>query len=203
MIIIVTGMHRSGTSILAELLHTNNVYMAKNENHQFKSVNNYILSLNRYSVKTLSPMTPEGNIIITEQAQSIIRSLLYEYDKKYTTWGFQDPRMCLVYSAWKFLLQKPYTNQDIKIILVQRDFEAIADSMLAHGDHGKKKQFIALAKEYYKRIFKDIDFYDFTAIIEFENLIKQPKATAAFLSKKLNWPITDISFIDKKFNEHS
>jgi hypothetical protein len=183
MIVIVTGMYHSGTSILAELFHANNIYMVKNKNNQFQSINNYILSLNRYSVKTLSPMTPEGNIIITEQAQSIIRSLLYAYDKKYTTWGFQDPCMCLTYSAWKSLLQKPYTDQDIKIILIQRNFEDIADSMIA--------------KEYYKRIFKDIDFYDFTAIIEFEDLINRPKETAAFLSKQLNLPITDISFINK------
>lgn len=213
MIVIVIGMHRSGTSALAGLLHTNGIIMGEEENFypkpafenqkgffencRFRDTNDYILSYNNYWANNYSPMTPE-KLIVTDQAEDTIRALLYEYDKKYDHWGFKDPRMCLTYSAWKPFLQKPYTDQIVKVVLVERNIDSIASSLLLRGSHGTKEQFAAVAKEYYKQIYKDIDFYDFTAIIKFEDLIKKTADTLDFLSYRLNWSITDSSFIDKE-----
>ena len=122
MIVIVMGMHRSGTSALAGVLHQNGIIMGEPEdfryppvsenpkgffeNYFFRALNDQILYQNGYSAKSFSPMTPD-HIDVTEQDTSIMRSLLSQYDKRYTTWGFKDPRMCLTYSAWKPFLQKP------------------------------------------------------------------------------------------------
>ena len=216
MIVIVMGMHRSGTSALAGMLHQNGIIMGEDrnflpppsaenpkgffENYRFRALNDNILSQYNYSVKSFSPMTPD-KIDTNEQSEDIIRSLLYEYDERYTTWGFKDPRMCLTYSAWKPFLQKPYTDQEIKTIIIYRSFEDIANSMIARGNQGKKSRFIVLAKEYYRKALKDIG--QFSAIIKFENLINDTKVTAEFLSERLGWTITDTSFINKNISKQS
>ena len=214
MIVIVMGMHRSGTSALAGMLHQNGIFMGEDqnflppasaenqkgffENYRFRALNDQILYQNGYSAKSFSPMTPDV-IDATEQNASIMRSLLHEYDERYTTWGFKDPRMCLTYSAWKPFLQKPYTDQEIKIVIIYRPFEDIADSMIRRGNQGKKSKFIALSKEYYRKALKDVE--QFSAVIKFENLINHTQAVADFLSERLGWTITDTSFIDKKISK--
>ena len=213
MIVIVMGMHRSGTSALAGMLHQNGIIMEDPnnlryisphenskgffENYRFRALNDQILYQNGYSAKSFSPMTPDY-IEVTEQDTSIIRSLLHEYDERYTTWGFKDPRMCLTYNAWKPFLQKPYTDQEIKIVIMYRPFEDIADSMIRRGNQGKKSKFIALSKEYYRKALKDVE--QFSAVIKFENLINHTQAVADFLSEWLGWTITDTSFIDKRLS---
>jgi len=216
MIVIVMGMHRSGTSALAGMLHENGICMGEDqnfypppsaenpkgffENYRFRSVNDHILSENNYWAENFSPMTPD-DLFVSLKSQDIMRTLIYEYSQRYVVWGWKDPRTCLTYSAWEPVLKPPYTSQTVKTILVTRSYETIADSMIARGNIGEKRRFVALAKEYYKKALTDVGA--FSAIVKFEDLIKNTQAVVDYLSDRLMWPITDISFIDPKISKQS
>ena len=77
-IVIVLGMHRSGTSAMAGLLHNNNVIMGRDEdfvpkpmkenpkgffeNNRFRKLNDRVLRMCDYHIKDFSPELPEINI---------------------------------------------------------------------------------------------------------------------------------------------
>jgi hypothetical protein len=201
MIVLVIGMHRSGTSAVAGLLHSNGIFMGEDrnfiprpapenpkgfyENVRFRHVNDLILSQNNYAVKTFSPQVPD-RINLSNQAKDIMMQLIYEYNKKYPVWGFKDPRLCLTYSAWKQIFE------ELKIkpqkILCYRKFDDIAKSMkIRNPGYSTQKKYKALANAYYTMLLKDLKKP--TIIIRFNSLIDKTEKIAKYIS---------ISFIDPK-----
>ena len=85
MINIVLGMHRSGTSTVAGILHLHNIIMGTYqnfwprplkqnpkgfyENYDFRKINDTILKLSDYSVKSYKPQIP--NIILNDKIKFI------------------------------------------------------------------------------------------------------------------------------------
>jgi hypothetical protein len=216
MITIIIGMHRSGTSALSGLLHTNGIVMGEEqdfnvsndsgyhevisgenqkgfyENSRFRSLNDLILSQNGYFVHRFSPYVPD-NITMSEEATDIMGQLVSEYHKKYPIWGFKDPRSCLTISLWQQFL----TDNDFeyKTILIKRDVDAVVASMQKRGNLGTLQQFKDLAYVYDLEIKSNI-IKEITVTIQFEDLINSTADTARFLSNKLDHPITNLSFID-------
>jgi hypothetical protein len=208
-------MHRSGTSALSGLLHTNGIVMGEKENFyigndprdhpvntdenpkgfyenmRFRTLNDLILSENGYLVHRFSPYIPD-NIIVSEQANDIMAQLITEYNDQYPIWGFKDPRTCLTIDLWEIFLNK--NNIEFKTIFIHRDKKDIVASMQKRGNLGTLQQFKDLAKMYYRHVKAKTEKFD--ATIEFTDLMQNTKETAKFLSEKLNHPITDLSFID-------
>ena len=72
--IIITGMHRSGTKLLSELLETNNVFMGK-----YKESNNeskFFLRINRWLLTTIGSSwdNPESFMNIDDKSKNIIKN---------------------------------------------------------------------------------------------------------------------------------
>ena len=209
MIVLIVCMHRSGTSALAGMLHQNGIIMGEDntfipkpapenpkgfyENVRFRSLNDTMLAENGYWVKSFSPMVP-NSIKLTEQTKDIAEQLIYEYNKKYSDWGFKDPRLCLTYGAWRTIFDG--LGIEHKVILTYRNFDNIAESMLARRNFGDHARFKALATAYYKMALKQ--FNGATIVVRFDNLISDPGAIAKHLTCKLGHPVTDISFIEPK-----
>jgi len=215
MIVIVTGMHRSGTSALAGLLHSNGIIMGDDqdfvfdddphylkitreenpkgfyENSRFRSLNDLILSQNGYHVHRFSPYIPD-NIVVSEQANDVMNQLLAEYSYRYPVWGFKDPRTCLTIDLWQKFFSKK--KVDIKTVVINRRRQDVVASMQRRGDLGTLQQFKDLAMVYDQHIKQKAA--NITATINFETLIYKTKETAKYLSEKLEHPITDLSFID-------
>ena len=114
MIVIVLGMHRSGTSTIAGILHLNNVLMGTYqnfwprplnqnpkgfyENYDFRKINDMILKKHYYDVKSYKSNIPM--IKLNESLRFKMIKLLKEYSKKYSSWGWKDPRTCLTIFKW-------------------------------------------------------------------------------------------------------
>jgi len=120
--------------------------------------------------------------------------LIDEYNRRYLVWGFKDPRVCLTWSAWKQVFSE--LNLQPKIILMYRNFVDIAASMQARNNPGDIDRFKALAHQYYKAIMKNLK--DISAIVRYNDLMYETEMITEYLTDKLEYLISDFSFIDTK-----
>ena len=134
MIVIVLGMHRSGTSTFAGVLHMNKILMGNYEtfwprpltqnpkgfyeNYDFRKINDQILKLSGYYVKSYNTDIP--SIDINDNLLLTMKKIVKEYNLRYENWGWKDPRTCLTVEYWVNIMQELDLSDDIKIIFVVR-----------------------------------------------------------------------------------
>lgn len=130
MIFVVLGMHKSGTSLLAQTLHRSGINMGDgfdiaggydDGNHYERQtvfdLNSQILA--RYSLPTLSealrnylgtnsqPYPSSLSIIrnlpltLSLEERKQIRNIVLQGEREFSDWGFKDPRMSLTYRFWQ------------------------------------------------------------------------------------------------------
>lgn len=199
MAIVVLGMHRSGTSLVASILHHMGVYMGNSFLHE-DELNPWgywedaeILELNK---RIIGSAVDDGtwNDFITlkqivaqketykEEIKQIVTNR--ERIKNKIAWGFKDPRTCYTIWAWSDFLP-PNT----KYVIVHRNKEKVVDSLLrAHGEG----QWSKLYNHYWNHIkafmSRDEQFYH----IGYESLVNKDLAPiivvglAAFVGTPLN-----------------
>jgi len=111
---VVLGMHKSGTSLLTEMLHRSGIYMTSDtggtlqydegktfECPQARTINLRLLgwSRNTHSRKGVPPKR-----LRFERNRQAMKSLVAQRDAQGWDWGFKDPRTCLTYPAWDAVL---------------------------------------------------------------------------------------------------
>lgn len=209
MIVIVVGMHRSGTSALAGMLHHNGIVMGERfspgparenpkgfyENREFRNINDRLLALRGYSVKSFSP-----RILLKDQEpdykiRKTMKPLISTYASRYKNWGWKDPRTCLTIGKWMNVIHNMGMKGGLKIINTRRAEEEIAFSMMARGNDGDEEQFIKLAKTYQRHFENSVGSFQYLSI-NFNDLIHNTEDTAEMISQYLDFEIKDISFID-------
>lgn len=112
--IVVLGMHKSGTTLVSQMLHRSGIAMVDAEeaggyddgNHferpATNDINKYVLgrptgnSLRTFQRLDLAQVPPD--------AEDRARELIGALDRSHQRWGFKDPRSCLTYSFWKRVL---------------------------------------------------------------------------------------------------
>lgn len=112
MIYVVLGMHKSGTTMISEMLHESGINMVDNrqadvgyydgnkmEREAFVDINHALLqSRGVYSLDidtTISIERPTPNI------ERRIESLISDCNDRYGDWGVKDPRACITYPVWR------------------------------------------------------------------------------------------------------
>lgn len=114
MIHVVLGMHKSGTTLVSQLLHRSGIPMVEevdsargyDEGNQWersatKMVNHALLgTLGRYSLRAHR----RGPLRVTEETTARMQAIVAECSARHADWGFKDPRTCLTYDAWAGLL---------------------------------------------------------------------------------------------------
>jgi len=219
MIVIIIGMHRSGTSALAGLLHSNNISMGKDgdfypppakenpkgfyENVRFRRVNDAILALHGYKVKSFSPTIPTV-VSASDEINTAMGNLILEYCPL-GNWGWKDPRTCLTIYAWLSILERIGKLKKVRIVVIERSYESVARSMRARGNKEQYDlQFVKLASQY--QFYFQKGFISFVkehgedipiTSINFRELIFDTANTAIKLSDFLEHDITDISFVEE------
>ena len=123
--VVVLGMHKSGTSLVSELLHHSGIEMIEAdraaiydegqhyERPETREINKQLLNSWRlHSLETVEPLRDAGaDRAAKAKAQDLVTSL----EKKGQDWGFKDPRTCLTYGFWTQFLP------DHKLICIFRD----------------------------------------------------------------------------------
>jgi len=114
MIYVVLGMHKSGTTLVAEMLHASGINMVddndpnrsydqgnKYERKSAAALNREILeaSLSTFGFSSLDLPAPKG-LRCTDESRIRIRHLVASLNANHNLWGFKDPRTCLTYPVW-------------------------------------------------------------------------------------------------------
>lgn len=123
--LIVAGFHRSGTSLVCQLLHRAGLFLGyemmgaafSNPHGHFEDIEIYnlheqILADNGHTWMVSEPFVP----IITESHWRKMEQIIQRRDAEHSLWGFKDPRVCLFMMIWKHLLPKA------KVLLIYRHY---------------------------------------------------------------------------------
>ncbi|MDD2746874.1 MAG: hypothetical protein PHG39_04890 [Acidithiobacillus ferrooxidans] len=138
-LILVLGMHRSGTSLVTKALTTLGVYLGDQlmspapdnpkgffEDIELQAINEQFLlsqSCHWDSVRFPSKDTVLSSALDTYHS-TIAQHLL---TRKWPLWGFKDPRMCRLWPFWETVLST--TGQQTKVVWILRHPFAVARSL--------------------------------------------------------------------------
>jgi hypothetical protein len=123
--LIVAGFHRSGTSLVCQLLHRAGLFLGYDllgaafsnpyghfEDREVVNLHRQILADNGRTWLISEPFLPT----ITEPHWQRLKRIAERRDAEHNLWGFKDPRVCLFMMLWKHLLP------NAKVLLVYRYF---------------------------------------------------------------------------------
>ena len=132
MLVIIAGFHRSGTSLLAQLMHHAGLYLGEEllgasrhnpfgffEDVEIIDIHDTILADNGRSWQSTTELIPFVNDDVWRRMERLIarRQALGR------PWGFKDPRVCLFLPLWKHLVP------DARLVATYRDPGASALSL--------------------------------------------------------------------------
>jgi len=123
--LIIAGFHRSGTSLVSQLLHRAGVFLGydlmgasfSNPHGHYEDMEVYdlherILTSNGHTWLVTAPFLP----VITSSNWRRMEQLIQRRNAEHDLWAFKDPRVCLFMMIWKYLLP------NAKALLVYRHF---------------------------------------------------------------------------------
>jgi hypothetical protein len=111
MIYIVLGMHKSGTTLVSEILHKSGIPMIADQDgdpsydtgNKYERVSTADLNkdiLNCWDIESFNVTRPAKLRMSHEQQKRMIE-IIGECQLRGNDWGFKDPRMCLTYELWE------------------------------------------------------------------------------------------------------
>ena len=110
MIYVILGMHKSGTTLVSQMLHHSGINMGDDvENgvsydrgNQYERESTWRLNediLQARQVRSIHISVPQ-NLQISESQRAKMQEIIASCTQQYRHWGFKDPRTCLVYPLW-------------------------------------------------------------------------------------------------------
>lgn len=139
-IIVIVGMHRSGTSLLASWLHANGLFLGDNlmsgkfdnikghfEDYEILKIHEKNLNRNNYITTGLQLKNPD-NLKLDETAKNEVTQLI-KTRESHEIWGWKEPRGTLFLDEWNKL------NSDIFCIAIYRHYNDVSDSLQRRYKH--------------------------------------------------------------------
>ena len=218
MIVIVLGMHRSGTSTVAGILHLNKISMGTYqsfwprplpqnpkgfyENFDFRKINDLIMKNVDYQIKSYNPNIPIAKI--NQKLENKMIKVINKYDSDFQFWGWKDPRTCLTISHWINCLDALNLRKKIKIIYITRKSLSVARS-LNKRNNLPLNQGLMLWKSYSEIAVSVCEKNDIPVLyMSFEQILNSPANHFEVMFKFLDYPFsTSIidDFVDKKISK--
>ncbi len=209
MICLVLGMHRSGTSVVAGLLHESGIAMGTErtflprpsdenllgfyEDARFRVVNDALLARSRYRVK--SWRLPVPDVGETRVLAPAMRALVRRRQAQGEPWGWKDPRQLLTLRAWRPVLAE--VTSDVRVAWVHRQPEAVARSMVARGNVGGRSRALALYDAYTERALDVLEAWrPRLALVRYEQLVRDPMTGRRPLAELVERDIP-VSVVDR------
>ena len=143
MLILVMGMHRSGTSALAGLLHSGGVFMGKNlvgrsrnnpkghfEDRELQEINRSILGYFGGSWRNV----PEMNDKLSNEIVDRMRFLYNNYASR-SIWGWKDPRMAVTFPSWRDVIKEKV----VFLHILRKPDEVVASLKKRHSKFSREE----------------------------------------------------------------
>jgi hypothetical protein len=221
MIVIIVGMHRSGTSALAGMLHGNGVVMGEQgdfhpppmkenpkgfyENRRFRNINDAILQERGYRVKEFSPQVPRWEGRVSKGVWDNMVALVRHYDGHHKVWGWKDPRTCLTVWHWLRVIERcKGHHRDVRVVVMLRKHEDVSRSMQNKGNKERMYpgQFAALSAIYYANamsalVASGVEYLE----VPFNLLMEDTKWVGKLLTKYLGHEVRDTSFVEPQISK--
>ncbi|MHA6483023.1 sulfotransferase family protein [Paenibacillus sp. strain BS8-2] len=213
--VIILGMHRSGTSLLAQTIRTLGVYLGEEqqlmsprednpegfwEHEEIVAIHDELLDRLCSSWDTTKPL-PE-NWWLTEVGFEGKARLIQIVSRDFSNvplWGFKDPRTCLLLPLWQSVLKE--LNINARYILSIRNPLNVAASLKKRDQFHSDKSFgiwslYVLSSLYYTS-------HEHRIVIDYDQLLDQPFETCRDICSFLNIPFsaleqTSIGNVPKK-----
>ena len=112
MIYVILGMHKSGTTLVSQILHHSGINMGDDidphisysQGNQYERestwlLNEDILGHQPLEVESIDTVAPDI-LQLTDAQRTGMHKIINECNEKYADWGFKDPRTCLTYPLW-------------------------------------------------------------------------------------------------------
>ena len=218
MIVIVLGMHRSGTSTVAGILHLNKISMGTYqsfwprplpqnpkgfyENFDFRKINDLIMKNVHYQIKSYNPDIPTAKI--NQKLENKMIKVINKYESDFEFWGWKDPRTCLTISHWINCLDALNLRKKIKIIYITRKSSSVARS-LKKRNNLPLNQGLMLWKSYSEIAVSVCEKNDIPVLyMSFEQILNSPANHFGVMFKFLDRPFSSSiidDFVDKKISK--
>lgn len=213
MIFIVSGMHRSGTSLISGLLHTSGICMGSTfrgalpenakgffEDEAFRVLNDRILDRSNYRVKEWA--TSFTDLMITPQDRLDAATLINQRNIAHENWGWKDPRNCLTLAFWKDILSELGLLPETKFIVARRQRVAVIASLQARRNFHDASLAAQVIEMYEQNLFATLNEIDTDEVMEawYDELL-----TTSGLSKLADFAGLAINenFMDASLNHWS
>lgn len=185
--IVVIGMHRSGTSMIAGVLYYLGIFMGEQlmiddpetgptleqphgyyEDREFMGINTNILT---EAGGGWENVPDRGQLLLAcETGNSELDKLIKKRNRSHITWGFKDPRTSLTLPAYLCRLQNP------KVILIVRDRDDTIASLLKREKWLTFNKANELYDDYYHHIWSNLNDRNVDYLVtSFGGMIKNPK----------------------------
>lgn len=116
MMYLVLGMHKSGTSLVSQILHRSGIHMGEgfdeggtyDDGNQWERRDAFLINLalcrvreeDYFSLDHYSELREE----LPEAQEAAMRRMVERYGSSTSDWGFKEPLTCLTYELWKRVL---------------------------------------------------------------------------------------------------
>lgn len=131
--IAIVGYHRSGTSAIAQHCQAAGLFLGEDllgakptnpfghyEDREFFEINQAILGLNFDTWDMVSDFMP----VVTPDCAKLALDAVSKRNAEFATWGFKDPRTCVLLDFWHSVLPNP------KYLICLRHYSACIDSVM-------------------------------------------------------------------------
>ncbi|MFW5886122.1 MAG: sulfotransferase [Bacteroidota bacterium] len=183
-VILVLGMHRTGTSLVAQMVHRWGAYMgddlmpANEYNQEGYWEYNPLVNLNDKMLAFTGntwyapPLNFKLNLLLNTFGQEA-RKLVDEMDANQTVWCWKDPRMAVLLPFWKEI----FTGRNIAFIVTSRNPLSVAKSLSKRDDIPSNVS-LAMWEFYTRCIMNRLEKEDNTLFVEYEKMLLHPEKTS-------------------------
>jgi len=210
--LVITGMHRSGTSLTASLLQSagldvgQRLLMANESNpkghyEDLDFVNFHEDVLDAQGLNTAG-WTLDRSIPISELLKPRVESLLAQNAGK-PLWGWKDPRTVLFLDFWR------QTLPDAKFLFVHRQPWEVMDSLFRRGNPTfiKNPNLALEVWQHYNQLILEFhqEFPDRSLLLSLDTITQNPQFLTQIVADKLNisLQIPEIDRYDKSLLQHT
>ncbi|MFZ5809918.1 MAG: sulfotransferase family protein [Chloroflexota bacterium] len=197
-VVIIGGMHRSGTSMVANILHLAGVFLgdpdlmlgASKDNQKGHWENIYFLDLNERILAKLGAgwdficnltdgweKSPSLDLL-RQQANQLVSKF-----ERYSFWGWKDPRNTVLASFWHSLLPTA------KFIICLRNPAEVAQSLSKRNNFSKAASY-HLWSSYYQVFLESIEKKDYI-ITHYDSWFYNPQAELSRLGEFIGLPLSE------------
>jgi len=200
MIYVVFGIHRSGTSVVANLLHDAGIPMGESfagparenpkgfwEDKAVRKLNDQVLAECGYNIKAFVPRIPPTTRTRNqyERAIEIVTRRAHLND-----WGFKDPRLLLTMQLWEQAIHA--CGLTAKLIVTIRNPYSVSRSLMRRGNIANEWVGLRLYAAYMERQFEYLAHSPFPyCFVQYENLLHDLQILESFTGHRMNPQIVD------------